>query len=225
MFKFFNYKKSTELQDIDWSTNRYSTVVAQRNVLLMLALLLLIVILISVLVVFKISTSRTVEPFVIEIEKKSGVVHVVNPVTVSQYSANDALRNYFIKDYIQTREIFDPYNYSFNYETKIRLFSSSAVFSAFRNYIASQDLSRLAIQHREYVNHECRIISIDNLFDSTIRVVFTIKYEHKDGNQIKKTKTVIMSYRFVHLELNDQDRYINPLGFQVTSYKLENHRE
>ncbi|OEY86823.1 type IV secretion system protein VirB8 [Wolbachia pipientis] len=225
MFKFFNRSKNTKVQDIDWSTSRYSTVVAQRNVLLVLALLLLISITISVLVVFKISTSRTVEPFVIEIEKKSGMVHVVDPATVLQYSANDTLNRYFITDYIKTRECFDPYNYIFNYYKKIRLLSSINVANEFYSYTRSQDLDRLVSQHLEYIKTEFKVNSIQKINNDTVQVLFAIKYERKDGSHIKKSKIVTMSYRFAQLELNDQDRYINPLGFQVTSYRLDNYRE
>ncbi len=30
-----------------------------------------------------------------------------------------------------------------------------------------------------------------------------------------------MSYRYASLEMNDQQRYVNPLGFQVTSYRVD----
>ncbi|MFJ5423724.1 VirB8/TrbF family protein, partial [Wolbachia endosymbiont of Drosophila barbarae] len=80
MLRFFKQEKNTESldKDINWNSNRYSTVIAQRNILLLFALILLATISISILVIFKISTSSTIEPFVIEIDKKSGIVQLVD---------------------------------------------------------------------------------------------------------------------------------------------------
>ncbi len=71
MLKFFKTRKNNKLldKDINWNSNRYSIVVAQRNTLLLFTLILSVAIFISILAIFKISTSSTIEPFVIEIEK------------------------------------------------------------------------------------------------------------------------------------------------------------
>ncbi|WCR53604.1 MAG: Type IV secretion system protein PtlE [Wolbachia endosymbiont of Ctenocephalides orientis wCori] len=223
MFRFFQREKSTELldQDINWSGSRYSLVIAQRNTLLLLSLILLAIISVSILAIFKISTSRTFEPFVIEIEKQSGIVHVVDPVTVKQYSANEVLNNHFISEYIKAREIFDPYHYNYNYYTKVRLFSSSNVYNEFRNYIKSQNLDDLFNLYSDYVKNEFRIRSIQALGNDALQVRFTVEFTKKDGSSIRKNKIVIMSYRYAALEMDSQQRYINPLGFQVISYRVD----
>lgn len=71
MLKFFKREKSNDSldKDIDWNSSRYSTIIAQRNILLLFTLILLVAIFIGILAIFKISTSSTIEPFVIEIEK------------------------------------------------------------------------------------------------------------------------------------------------------------
>jgi type IV secretion system protein VirB8 len=221
MLKFFNKKKDAEVKDIDWGLNRYSTVIAQRNVLLVFTLVLLITISISILAIFKISTSSAIEPFVIEIEEKSGIVQLVDPVTVEQYSANETLNNYFITEYIKTREVFDPHNYNYNYYIKVRLFSSSNVYGEFRNYIRSQNLDDLFNIYSNYAKNEFKIRSIQKLGNDSVQVRFTVESIRKDGGSIKKNKIVIMSYRYASLEMDDQQRYINPLGFQVISYRVD----
>ncbi|APR97951.1 VirB8 family type IV secretion system protein [Wolbachia endosymbiont of Folsomia candida] len=223
MLKFFKRKDSTESldRDINWNSSRYSTVAAQRNVLLLFALILLAAISISILAIFKISTNSTIEPFVIEIEKKSGIVQLVDPVTVKQYSANEVLNNYFITEYIKAREVFDPYHYNYNYYTKVRLFSSSGVYNEFRNYIRSQNLDDLFNLYSDFVKNEFKVRSIQKLGNDALQVRFTIEFTRKDGSSTRKNKIVIMSYRYASLEMDDQQRYINPLGFQVISYRVD----
>lgn len=222
MLRFFKREKNTESldKDIDWNSNRYSTVVAQRNILLLFALILLATISISILVIFKISTSSTIEPFVIEIDKKSGIVQLVDPVTVKQYSADEALNEYFISEYIKAREVFDPYNYNYNYYTKVRLFSSSNVYNEFRNYIGSQNMDDLFNSYSD-TKSEFKIRSIQKLGNDAIQVRFFVEFKRKDGSSTRKNKIVIMSYRYASLEMDDQQRYINPLGFQVILYRVD----
>ncbi|WCR57531.1 VirB8 family type IV secretion system protein [Wolbachia endosymbiont of Ctenocephalides felis wCfeJ] len=221
MLKFFKQKKDSKSldKDVNWNSNRYSMVIAQRNTLLLFTLILLVAISISILAIFKISTSSTIEPFVIEIEKKSGIVQWVDPVTVKQYSADEVLNNHFIAEYIKSREVFDPYNYNYNYYTKVRLFSSSDVYNEFRNDIKLQNMDDLL--YSDFVKNEFKVRSIQKLSDGTVQVRFTVESTRKDGSFVRKNKIVIMSYRYASLKMDDQQRYVNPLGFQVTSYRVD----
>lgn len=221
MLKFFNRIKSNDLENIDWNSNRYSKIVAQRNILLLFSLILLVTISISIVAVFKISTISTIEPFVIEINKKSGIVQLVDSVTVKQYSADETLTNHFIIEYIKAREVFDPYNYNYNYYTKVRLFSSSNVYNEFKNYIKSQNLGDFINRDTDFTKYDLTIRSIQKLDNDIFQIRFTIDSIQKDGNFIKKNKIVIMSHRYASLKLDDQQRYVNPLGFQVVSYKVD----
>ncbi|OWZ25056.1 VirB8 family type IV secretion system protein [Wolbachia endosymbiont of Wuchereria bancrofti] len=223
MLKFFKREKSNDSldKDIDWNSSRYSTVIAQRNILLLFTLILLVAIFIGILAIFKISTSSTIEPFVIEIEKKSGIVQLVDPVTVKQYSADEVLNNHFIAEYIKAREVFDPYNYNYNYYTKVRLFSSPNVYNEFKNYIRLQNMDDLLNLYSGFVKNDFKIRSTQKLDDDTFQVRFTVEFTREDGSSIRKNKIVIMSYRYAPLEMNDQQRYVNPLGFQVTSYRVD----
>ncbi|OJH32799.1 Type IV secretion system protein virB8 [Wolbachia endosymbiont of Armadillidium vulgare] len=222
MLRFFKREKNIESldKDINWNSNRYSTVIAQRNILLLFTLILLVAISVSILAIFKISTSSTIEPFVIEIDKKSGIVQLVDPVTVKQYSADEVLNNYFISEYIKAREVFDSYNYNYNYYTKVRLFSSPNVYSEFSNYIKSQNMNDLFNLYSD-AKGELKIRSIQKLGNDALQVRFSIEFTRKDGNSSRKNKIVVMSYKYASLEMNDQQRYINPLGFQVISYRVD----
>jgi type IV secretion system protein VirB8 len=148
-------------------------------------------------------------------------VQLVDPVTVKQYSADKVLNNHFIAEYIKAREVFDKYNYNYNYYTKVRLFSSPNVYNEFRNYIGSQNMDDLFNLYSGFVKSEFKIRSIQKLYDDTFQVRFTVEFTRKDGSSVRKNKIVIMSYNYASLEMNDQQRYVNPLGFQVTSYRVD----
>ncbi len=75
--------------------------------------------------------------------------------------------------------------------------------------------------YSDFIKNEFKIRSIQKLHDNTFQVRFTVEFTQKYGNSIRKNKIAIMSYRYASLEMNDQQRYVNPLGFQVTSYRVD----
>ncbi|WP_236870553.1 VirB8/TrbF family protein [Candidatus Bandiella numerosa] len=75
----------------NWSDDRYQSTVIQRNLLLLLLLLLIvcfILIIISLTTIRYLKNTQSIDPFVIEIEKKSGVSTVVEPLSIKTYSAD-----------------------------------------------------------------------------------------------------------------------------------------
>lgn len=227
MFKFFKKKNDienndTQHQNNNWYSNRYNLIVVQRNVLLLLLLLLLGVIATSIITILKVSTSKTIEPFVVEIEKKSGIVTLVNPVTVKQYSSNEVLNNHFIVEYIRIRELFDPNNFQYNYYTKVRLFSTQKTYAEFRNLINPNNANSPFNLYANVSSSELKIRSIQNLNPGQVQVRFTLEFNEKDGNIIKKDKIATLLFEYVSMEMNEQQRYVNPLGFRVTYYRSDN---
>ena len=111
-----------------WSVSNYESVVIQRNVLFIFSITCLIVVMLSVLVVRYVRSTRSIEPFVIEIEKKTGVPTVVDPVTIAAYSADEAVRRYFVWEYVKAREEFFSSTYFRNFNTVVRVLSTSDVY-------------------------------------------------------------------------------------------------
>lgn len=229
MFKFFKKKNDIENSDNNvqheqnnWYSNRYNLIIVQRNVLLLLLLLLLGVIATSIVAILKISTSKTIEPFVVEIEKKSGIVTLVNPITIKQYSADEVLNNYFIIEYIRARELFDPNSFQYNYYTKVRLFSTQKTYAEFRNLINPSNANSPFNLYANVSDSELKIRSIQNLSPGQVQVRFTLEFNEKNGNTIRKDKIATLLFEYVSMEMNEQQRYINPLGFRVTYYRSDN---
>ena len=49
-----------------------------------------------------ISQKKTVDPFVVEIEEKSGIPTVVDQKSKSEYTSQEAINNFFIYKYVQS---------------------------------------------------------------------------------------------------------------------------
>ena len=82
----------------DWFSDRYQSLIVQRNIAIFLLILSIIGICVSSLSLAIIMKHKTIEPFVIEIERRTGIVtHLKNDDKVQEYTHSIAIRDYFIK--------------------------------------------------------------------------------------------------------------------------------
>ena len=205
----------------DWFHDRYGTVVVQRNILLFLVVLSVLCIAVSTFAIFKIGKTRTIEPFVVEIEKKSGVTTLVNPITVKQYSADEVLSNYFIVEYVKARELYDPNNFMYNYYTKVRLLSTQDTYSSFRNWIRPSNPSSPMALYADLSPSSVKVRSLQHLGVGKVQIRFTLEFTTGSGDVIKKDRIATLNFKYSSLELSEQDRQVNPLGFQITYYRAD----
>ena len=133
-------KKSTLAQNKkNWYVDQYQTAVVQRNFLAVITLVSLVGVIISVIAVSKISTSKSIEPFVIEIEEKTGITNVIRPLIKEDFSYNETLRRYFIMRYLNARETYDFNSFQHNYFKVVRLMSNKNVYSEFKKQVYVQN--------------------------------------------------------------------------------------
>jgi type IV secretion system protein VirB8 len=195
-----------------WYSSRYQIVVVQRNILLVFTMIAMLAVGVAVIFVKQLTSSKSLDPYVIEIEEKTGVATIVDQKTVQQFSSDEAIRKYFINQFIQAASGYDPKTYKKDVE-KVRLFSSPAVYNDFRNRINARDLgvdSQIAV----------RIKSLQFLDGSTAQIRLLLQINLAGANPTTKDQIITMNFYFTNLNLTLEEMLINPLGFQVTSYKI-----
>lgn len=204
----------------NWYSDRYQTTVVQRNILLLITLLSLAGVFISVFTVRVVTESKSIEPFVVEIEKKSGLTNVVDPSTRSPQFADEALIKYFVVKYVTMRETYDPVTYNYNYFTVVRLLSRKAVYDDFTRYIASDPKSP-RLMYGETTKSVIKIRYVVPQPDdrTKVKVQFTLQTVGPLRQTLNKIATV--QYDFLTLEMNQEERLVNPLGFQVIGYRVD----
>jgi type IV secretion system protein VirB8 len=213
-------KNDTELvtEAKNWYSDRYESVLVQRNILFLFSILSLAAIFLGVTVVGKIASSKSIEPFVVEIENKTGITNVVDPFTRTNLSADEALNSYFIMQYLRARETYSTADYEYNYKTLVRLFSAPAVYNEFRYQLNSPKTNPITI-YGAANSTTLRLRSIQYLEPGkTVQVRFSIT--ETNGNRAEYHKIATMSFVYSKMELNLDDRLVNPLGFQITNYQV-----
>ncbi len=205
-------KKSTQKFKIkSLYSNRYQIVVIQRNILLFLATLLMVAMTASTVFVKFVVSSKSIEPYVIELEEKSGIPTIVDQLTSQTLTADESVRKYFINQFIKAAVGYNPKTYKQDAEI-VRLLSTQTVYSNFRSRINPRKLgtdSRISF----------RIKSIKFLDSSTAQIRI-LRNTTMSGGGGSKSEVISMNFYFTNLTLTAEERLINPLGFQVTNLSI-----
>jgi type IV secretion system protein VirB8 len=204
----------------DWFADRYETLIVQRNISVFLLIIAILCIGLTGISLAVITKNKTIEPFVIEIEKKQGIVtYVNNNSKVQEYTQNEVLRNYFIKQYIEARETFDPVNYNYYYYKIVKAMSNEMTYRQFLYTLRSNGKDNPMVLFANNEASMINIVSISILKEKVLQVRFVAEGRFADGKSIRANKIAVIEYDFLNLEMNEERRYINPLGFIVNSYR------
>lgn len=208
----------TEKAALNWYAEKYEALIIQRNFFAVLVLLSLIAVAISVFVVFKISTSKEFEPFVIQVNSKTGETKIVNPLSSKILLADQSMAEYFIRIYINARESYNTVDFESNARTTIRLMSTQQVYSQYLGYINNKVNSPIEI----YGNRNTTFIKIKSwskIDNKKYLVRFTV-FE-TDGEKKSYNKIAIIEFDYFPMKLTENELEINPVGFQVTGYRVD----
>jgi type IV secretion system protein VirB8 len=204
--------KKNKLKIKSWYSNRYQIVVVQRNILFLLTLISMISVAIAVIFVKNLMESKSLEPYVIEVEEKNGVATIVDQLTSQNFTGDQMVRKYFINQFIHAASGYDPKTYKSDVD-KVRLFSAPGVYAEFRNRISAKDLgvdSKIDV----------RIKSIQFPDNNTAQIRIFKQLENPIDKPETKDEIITMTFYFTNMNITMEERLINPLGFQVSKYLI-----
>jgi type IV secretion system protein VirB8 len=202
----------------NWYHDRYESILVQRNFLFLLVVFASVLILSSVYVVGEIAANKNIKPFVVEIEDKTGITNLVNPLTRTEFTSNQALNSYFIMQYIRSRETYDAMTYQYNYQTITRLYSEREIYANFWSNMQSDKNNPISVYGKNN-STLLKLRSIQFPEDNKAQVRFTLVENAGQKRSYPKIVTLIFEYK--ELDLTIDERQVNPLGFQVTQYRID----
>ncbi|MSO13952.1 virB8 family protein [Rickettsiales endosymbiont of Trichoplax sp. H2] len=203
----------------NWKDDKFQSAIVQRNLLLIGLLLCFILILVALSTIRYLKNTQSIDPFVIEIEEKSGVPTVVKPLSIETYSANESIKRYFIMKYIRAREEYYSETFNRNFNDVVRVLSSSSVYySDYRNKFGYNNPSS---PYNLYGSGSYRTVGLKSIiFPSDTSAQIRINLTVSGQINMVMNKIIYMEFDYFNLNMSEQDRLINPLGFQVTLFRM-----
>jgi type IV secretion system protein VirB8 len=164
---------------------------------------------------------KTVEPYTLMVDRTTGYVQALKPLDKATVAPDAALTQSFLVQYVIAREGFDIATLNANYR-KAALFSSGAARTGYLQTIqVSNPQSPLALYPRTTVI-DARVKSVSPIGNNTALVRFDIvRTDAGAQTQPPSPWVAVIRYRYSTEPMKLEDRFVNPLGFQVTSYRRD----
>ncbi|RYE06594.1 MAG: virB8 family protein [Rickettsiaceae bacterium] len=210
----------------NWYEERFDKILVQRNILLIFTLILLLLSIISIIAVAAVVNSKEFDPFVIQIDESTGLAQVVNPTSSEILSGNEALARYFIKKYIIARETYNPVDFDTEARKNVRLLSSNSVYRDYMGYIKNKVNDPTILYGQK--NTTFLVVKSwsklrDNLKDSKDSKSYMVRFalNQTAGEKRVLNKIAVVEFDYVPMELTETERDVNPIGFQVKKYRVD----
>jgi len=202
----------------NWYEERSDKLIVQRNLLIILIIMLTVFMVVSTLVIAFVVKSKQFDPFVIQLNSNTGRASVVEPISSPVLTADESLTKYFIKKYITARETYNPVDFATIARTTIRLFSTSGVYYNYLGYIRNKDFDP-TIKYQKGNTTFLVVKSWSKIAADKYIVRFSVN--EASESQLVYNKIAVVSYAYVPMQLTDSELDINPVGFQVNGYRVD----
>lgn len=224
-------KKDSKAEKRNWYNDRNQFVVVQRNILALLTTLSLLCSIAATFSISQLAPLKSVEPFVIQVDQKTGITQVVNPLRSRELTGNESINQYFMVQYIRARESFlgTPDRNYFNYNI-VRVLSDTEVFTQYQNDIILSNPdspgARLGTRgSREVSVGSIKLLDKRNLTggEESMRYLVKVRIIERpsSGEGRMLHQLILIEFKYTELALTIEDRYLNPIGFRVMGYRVD----
>jgi len=216
-------------QTKNWYKDKYQYVLVQRNLLAVTTLAALFCSAAAVFAVMQLTPHKSVEPFVIQIDEKTGIVQRVDPVTRNEFTSDESVDRYFVANYIRARETYIRQVFRYNYDI-VRVMSDRYTFNDYawavseRNeespaaILKSEGMRTVKFKSISFIKRDTDTMKSEKVVQ--VRVILTDR-SRKFPAPVDYHNIITITFQYSNLNLNEEERYVNPLGFLVTNYAIE----
>ncbi|MCE2891505.1 MAG: hypothetical protein LW848_10350 [Hyphomonadaceae bacterium] len=160
-------------------------------------------------------------PYTITVDRETGYVQTTRGVNLGTLSETEAVAQSFVVQYVLARETFDAADYREQYRKTLAWSQGAAETDYLRDWDKSNPNG---IQSRVSPNTRIQVTvkSVTILGPRSAMIRFdTERSESGGGAGMRQPWVASVVYSFSGKPINEQDRYLNPLGFQISSYRRD----
>jgi type IV secretion system protein VirB8 len=164
---------------------------------------------------------KTVEPYTLLVDRTTGFVQAVNPLEANKISPETALTQSFLVQYVVARESFDISTLR-TYHNKVALWSADRARSDYLTVMQPSNPQNPLSLYPRTTLVETRVKSVSPIGRNVALVRFdTIRQDQGGQFQSPRSWVAVIRYRYSGEPMRLEDRFVNPLGFQVLRYRKD----
>lgn len=202
-----------------WYQDLYGSAVVSRNRWFLVGVLALGLAILEAGALIGLAPLKAVEPYVIQVDNRTGLTSVLEPLAQRPLTQNEAVTKFFIVKYILARETYDPQDLNENYDM-VRLMSTPEEADRFETFVRDSDGPMERFQNN--VTRNIRIKSVSFLNQKTAQVRFQETQTQLGSNEKQDGLWIAtLSFQYVNSPMDEEQRLKNPLGFQIKTYRVD----
>ncbi len=160
-------------------------------------------------------------PVIIQVDNLKGTTSVLSNTNVEKLnvSKEEAVDKNNLANYVITREGYD-WNYGEASYNKTMLMTNQIIAKDYTVLYSDENPKSLP---QKYQNHTRVVIKNPSVsfYDNSAMVKFTREIITSSAPPVITQEMATIAYEYVTADMDDNDRLINPLGFQVNSYRVD----
>jgi type IV secretion system protein VirB8 len=204
-----------------WNTDRLQAIRKSQRVAWLVAGAALVIAVLEAGALIGLAPLKTVEPYTLLVDRTTGYVQALKPLNPDKVAPDTALTQSFLVQYVIARESFDFGTVNTSYR-KVALLSAGRARSS---YLQSMQVSNAAsplVIYPRGTEIETRVKSVSPAGKDVAMVRFdTIRTDPNGQSRPPSSWIAVIRYRYSGEPMNLADRFVNPLGFQVVSYRTD----
>ena len=198
-----------------WEQELYSNLRRSRRLAWGVAVVSLSIAALSVLAVIALTPLKTTTPYVILVDKSTGYLEQIEQVQPGTITENETVIRAGLVRFLQDYESWDPADF----QERARAVRLNATDRVYQFYLAA--INKLA---EDLTSEDLRRIFIKSIsLDPEEQTAF-IRYQSETVDQFNTVEehwVATLAYRFTRPPTDRDIAFINPLGFQVTSIRID----
>jgi type IV secretion system protein VirB8 len=162
---------------------------------------------------------KRTEPFVIRVDNSTGIVDLVETVTDGKTNYSEEINKYFLNQFVRYREGYSN-ELKEDYYRNVGYMSNHEEQQRFFEYFNPQNPQSPLNIYGDKGKITTTVKSI-SFIKSNVALVRYVKEVH-DQREVKKTHwAATITFEYINGAIADSVRTVNPLGFQVTDYRVD----
>jgi type IV secretion system protein VirB8 len=164
---------------------------------------------------------KTVEPYTLMVDRTTGYVQALKPLDRATITPDAALTQSFLVQYVIGREGFDMATANANYR-KVALFSADAARTSYLQQMQVSNPESPLVLYPRNTAIDARVKSVSQLGPNTALVRFdTMRSDAGAQPKPVGSWVAVVRYHYSNAAMSVDDRFVNPLGFQVVGYRRD----
>jgi type IV secretion system protein VirB8 len=204
-------------QALTWDADRESLLLGSLRSTRHAALALLLLALSEAFALATLVPLKSVEGYVVRVDSSTGIVDRLTKLEDAKSDYDETVSKYFLQRVVQLREGYSRAELESNYAQSV-LFTAPDQRAALKAAFAFENPQSPYRVFGEIGTAEIRVLNISFLAKQLAQVRY-VRIEHHAGVISTVHRVATINFRYVAAPASEATRGINPLGFQVTSYR------